>query len=907
VHRLLASLRSFWNGLRRPSQLDADMNDEMRFHIDMEARRLMEQHGLDISEAQRRAAIAFGGVEKYRGAGRDALGLTWLRGLSTDFKLGARMLRKYPGLTAVALFALSLAIGAGSAYLEFINDLMHGKLPFPEADRIVGIQLWDQESGSPEHRQTAEFAEWRGTLHSFEDLAAYRTLESNLITNDGRVEPVRGVEISASAFQIARVPPILGRPLLPEDERGGATPVVVIGYDLWTTRFGSDSGVIGQTVRLGKTPYTVVGVMPDGFGLPISHSLWVPLQLNDAAYPRHQGPRTNVMGKLAAGMTVSGAQAELDARQRRAAADYPATDRHIQPVVKSYVESIWSATDDSRVQSIAMYAANLLFIGLLSLCGANVATLVFARTATREAEISVRSALGASRARIAGQLFAEALVLSSLAALIGLAIASYGLLWVKNVVAGGQGRPLMFWWNDQLRPATLAYAAALAILSALIVGVIPALKATSVQLQDRLKHSSGGSSSGLKFGGVWTAVIMAQVAVTVIFLSMVGLLGWSAYVSNGGERQRNFPANEYVAVRLTLDRPPTDTTAEAEAVATESRRQFRATYAELARRLAAEPVVASTTYGMQLPGMNLQDFRIEVDGETNTNDAAPFIRTTNVGVNYFDAFGAPIIAGRGFSEADLEPGRNVAIVDSTFVRKVFNGQDAIGRHVRDLGVGDDEPGPWLEIVGVIPDLTDDTNKRAGDAMLFQPAAAESLSTIYLAVHARSNPTALMSRIRLIASEVDPGLRLLGLTTLDKLGEADKIALDFFARLLAGISLVAIILATAGVYALMSFTVSRRTSEIGIRLALGANPRRIVMTTFARALAQVGGGLLIGAIPATVVVTGLGPEVAPNAGTQVAIGTIMLALLAVGGISAIACVAPARRALRIQPTDALKST
>ncbi len=712
MHHLFARLRSFVNGLRRPSQLDADMNDEMCFHIDMEAGRLMQQ-GLDSAEAHRRAAIAFGGVEKYRGAGRDVLGLSWARGMSTDFKLGTRMLRKYPGLTTVALFALSLAIGAGSAYLEFINDLMHGKLPFPDADRIVGIQLWDQESGTPEHRQTAEFVEWRGSLRSFEDLAAYRTLERNLITNDGGVEPVRGAEISASAFRIARVPPLLGRPLLPEDERRGATAVVVIGHDLWTTRFASDSGVIGQTVRLGKTPYTVVGVMPDGFGLPISHSLWVPLQLNDAAYPRHQGPRTNVMGKLAVGMTMSAAQAELDARRARAAADFPATDRHIQPVVKSYVESVWSAIEDSRLQSIIMYAANLFFIGLLLLCGANVATLVFARTATREAEISVRSALGASRARIAGQLFAEALVLSTVATLIGLAVASYGLLWVKTVVSGGQGRPMMFWWNDQLRPETLLYAALLAVVAALIVGVVPALKATGPRVQERLKHASGGSAAGLKFGGIWTGVIMTQVAVTVVFLSMVGLLGWTAYVSNGGERRRNFPASEYVAVRLTVDRAPAESAAGAEAAEAESRRQFRATYAELSRRLAAEPGVVAATYGMRLPGMNLQDFRLEVDGGGSSNDAALFVRTTEVGVNYFDAFNAPILTGRAFSEADLASGHYVAIVDRTFVRQVFNGQDAIGRHVRDGGVESDQPGPWLEIVGVIEDLTDPTNKKAG--------------------------------------------------------------------------------------------------------------------------------------------------------------------------------------------------
>src|SRR5690349_6008381 len=281
MRTLLAHLRAFWRGVRRPSQLDADMNDEMRFHIEMETERL-QQRGLSAGEAARQAAIAFGGVEKHRGAGRDALGLSWTRGLSTDLELGTRMLRKHPGLTAVALFALSLAIGAGAAYLEFINDLMHGRLPFPDADRIVGVVVWDRQSGDPETRVTANFVEWRSSLRSFEDLAAYRALDRTLITEDGHAEPVRGVEITASAFRIARVPPLLGRPLIDDDERPGAPAVAVIGYDIWTSRFGSDPSVIGQSIRLGRARHTIVGVMPQGFGLPVRHSLWVPLSLGEA-------------------------------------------------------------------------------------------------------------------------------------------------------------------------------------------------------------------------------------------------------------------------------------------------------------------------------------------------------------------------------------------------------------------------------------------------------------------------------------------------------------------------------------------------------------------------------------------------------------------------------------------------
>jgi len=902
MRSLLAHLRAFWRGVRQPSRLDRDMNDEMRFHIEMEADRL-RQRGLSPDEAARQAAIVFGGVEKHRGAGRDALGLTWTRGLSTDLKLGMRMLRKYPGLTAVALFALSLAIGAGAAYLEFVNDLMHGQLPFPDGSRIVGIQMWDRQSGDPERRVTTQFVEWRSSLRSFEDLAASRDLDRTMITDDGRAEPVRGVEITASAFRITRVPPLLGRPLIDDDERPGAPAVAVIGYDLWTTRFGSDPAVIGQSIRLGRARHTIVGVMPEGFGLPVAHNLWVPLSIESSAIGRREGPALKVFGKLAPGMAISTAQAELDASARNAAAEFPATDNYLNPVVKPYVESLWSAVEDATMQTIVFNSANIFFIGLLALCGANIATLVFARTATRETEISVRTALGASRARIAGQLFAEALVLSSIAAVIGLTVGVYALKWVRGVVEVGMEEPMMFWWNDDLSFTTIIYAAMLAVLAALIIGVVPAMKATGVRLQERLKQTTGATSGVLKFGGVWTGVIVTQVAVTVIFLAIVGVLGRSAYMS-GGERARTFPVGEYLSTRLLLDRTPDEIAAD------DNGSQYRAlmakTYSELSSRLASEPGIATVTYGTRIPGMNFFYTGVEFDGvKDGAKNAQPtYIRTAQVATNYLDTFQARLISGRMFTEADL--GRNVAIVDRAFVVHVLNGQEAVGRQIRDIGDENRPAGPWLDIVGVVSDLTEDVNKKATDATLVTPAAPDEIRPLYLAVHARTNIAAIKSRVRVIAGDVDPSLRLDEVQTLDKIGESERVSLEFFARMLTGVSIVAMVLAAAGVYALMSFTVSRRTAEIGIRVALGADPKGIVVATFSKAFAKIVIGILVGAVPAAAIAISLGPEVSPTAGTSVTVMTFAFATLTVMLITALACVVPARRALRIQPTDALKA-
>jgi putative ABC transport system permease protein len=904
---LMSLLRSYWNGLRKPSELDANMADEMRFHIDMEAERLMKTRGLDADEARRQAAIAFGGVEKYRGAGRDALGFSWARGMSTDIKLGVRMLRKYPGLTAVALFALSLAIGAGAAYLEFVNDLLHGKLPFPHADRIVGIINWDRQSGVPENRATFDYVAWKDTLAGLDEIGAYRDFNRNLVTGDGHAEPVRGAEISASAFRLAGMPPVLGRPLIDDDERAAAAPAVVLGYDVWVNRLGSDPLVIGQTVRIGNVAHTIVGIMPAGFGFPIAHSAWVALKLNDGNYPRRDGAPIKIFGRLAPGVGLDAAQSELTAVSQRIAADYPDTHRYLNPVMDDYVTSLWSSQQENRLQRIIMYAANLFFIGLLALCGANIATLVFARTASRDVEISVRTALGASRARIAGQLFAEALVLSSIAAAIGLLIAAIGLQWVRHTITVAQGSRLMFWWDDRLSIEAYVYAAILALGAALMVGVVPALKATGPKVQERLKHATGGSAAGLRFGGVWTGVIVTQVGVTMIFLAVAGIMTWGIYFGNSGDRERNYPASQYVGVRLTLDGDPsalgTDGTIDEERF----RARLRTLHREFAERLTAEPGVSAVTYTSHFPGTNLQETQVEVEAEDPAADQARYVQTSDVALNFFDAFQSPIVAGRAFSAADLAPDQHVAIVDQTFVRQVLGGREAIGRRIRRPAGNREAAGPWVEIVGVVRDLTVDVGKGVYDSVVYRPAAADSVHPIRIAVHAANNPTAMVSRVRVIASEVDPSMRLDGLMTLDKMGAVDRVALHFFLRLLAGIGGVALVLATAGVYALMSFTVTRRTSEIGIRLALGANPRRIMVSTFGRALLQIMAGLVAGGIPAVALAANLAPEIAVGGGPRLAIGVCAGVAIFMAGVTALACFFPARRALKIQPVETLKAT
>lgn len=903
MRALLARARAFWRTVVRRDHLGAEMRREMQFHIDMEAERLARTEGLDPVEARRRAAAAFGGLDNYVSAGRDVLGLTWLRGLSTDVKLGVRMTAKYPGLTVVAVLALSLAIGAGATYREFVSDVFRPALPLAGGERVVGVRVWDASTGRVEKRIVAQFVSWRDEFTSLDAIGACRELVRNLITPDGRSEIVQSVAISATAFAMAQVPPILGRPLVPEDEAAGAAPVAVIGHDLWQARFAGDPGIVGRDIRLGRASYTVVGVMPAGFGFPVNHSLWIPLgTVGDAS--RRDGPEIVIFGRLAGGVSLAQAQAELDALAARAAAAFPETDRHLRPVVQPYIESLLSDGPDSQFEQVILYSINLFFIGLLAVCGANIATLVFARTATRGAEISVRTALGASRARIAGQLFAEALVLCAVAAALGLTVASASLRWVKNTFVSVQATPAMFWWDDQLSVETWLYAAVLALMSAAIIGVVPALKATGPGVQDQLKRAAGGS--GLAFGGVWTGVIVAQVSITVVFVAIAGTLGWSLYTRPGNLRETSFAASQFLYTRVQIDDAPVGSQFDDARTNGEFQRRYRASYEALERRLAAEPGVVGVSYATRLPGTTQGEWRIQVQGMAAHEgpDAGAFVRTTVVGPSLFETLGAPIVAGRGFHAADAAPDRHVAIVDQAFVTHVLGGQDAIGRHVRKAAEGG-EAGPWLQIVGVVRDMSVADKKTGDDAVLYRVASPGAAYALQMAVRVQGDPALLAPRLRGIAASVDPSLRLSEPRTIAESGREDRMAISFFTRIIAGIGAVALLLSTAGVYALMSFTVARRTTEIGIRVALGASRARIFSATFLRALAQVALGVLAGLLPAGVIVGTVAPEMTDGAGRTLALAACTGVTIFMAVVTIAACAVPIHRALSIQPTQVLK--
>jgi predicted permease len=814
--------------------------------------------------------------------------VSWL-----DWKLGARLLLKYPALTIIGGLSLAGAISLGTVGIEVADELLYKRLPFDEGDRVVRLETQDTAASRVESRVLYDFAIWRRSLKTVVELGAVRVSERNVLTGEGRVESLRVAEITASAFPLTRVPTLLGRPLQPADEMPGAEPVVVMGYDLWQRQFLHDPAIIGRVVTVGRTARTVVGVMPPRFGFPHNENLWVPLPVQNAA-PR-EGPAVQVFGRLADGVSWRDAAAELGVVSARSAADQAATHAQLRTRVRAFAGR--TPGDPLRLEDIALHAIVMLLLGAIS---ANVATLIFARTALRESEMVVRHALGASRARVIAQIVTEALVLTLAAAMLGLVVAqtTVRFAWARASQMMGDGLP--FWVDIRLEPATVAYALLLALVAAALIGLLPAVKATSPSVQVGLKGltSTGGT---MKFGGIWSFIVGAQVACTLLFVpAAVGI-----YTTSQRQNESTwapFPTERYLTFRFRMDNEALTGEQGVPDDGQIAARRARA-YEDLAARLREEPGVTHVTHGDRLPTMSPDWVALEIEP-----DGAPPARIHGnfeggfgmaaVGAGYHEAFGARIVAGRALQPADVGSPNAPVVVNETFVRVL--GRNPVGARVRTLQRGSDrELGPWHEIVGVVSDLWTFPADWSGAAYIYRVASPAQLDSVVVAVRVSEDAAPLAPRIAALARQGDAGLQLRDIITLKEIVDQRRKPEVFGGVVIVTILLTAVVFSAAGLYALMAVAVQRRTREIGIRVALGANPRRVLRTVFARAARQLGGGIIAGNSIILFLAWRADSLTADLLVTSVITSIIMAA------VGALACAAPARRALHVQPTEALR--
>jgi putative ABC transport system permease protein len=801
-----------------------------------------------------------------------------------DFKVGLRMLARYPGLTVVGTVAIAVAIALGSLYFEALNKWQNPKLPIRDADRVISIRNWDAGNVRTEGRSLYDFAIWRQQAKTVENMGAAVSFVRNLQTEDQRVEPVQGAEITASAFTLMGTPALHGRTLNAQDEQPSEPPVVVISHALWNSRFSSDPNVVGRSVKLGTVTATIVGVMPEGFAFPVNHRIWVPLRVDGSLLAPRTGPPVSIFGRLRPGTTIEAAQTELNVIGGRLATTHPESHRNLRPRVTPYAKPLTTGGEALLFRNI-LYAVNGIFLMLLAIMCTNVATLVFARTATRGWEIAVRNALGASRSRIIAQLFIEALVLATGAAILGLLVARVALGFGLNMMAGSDSLP--FWINDSISLRTVMYAGVLTLFGAFLVGVLPALRVTKANLQDAIRSQTSGSK--LKFGGFWTTVIVVQVAITVAFLP---LAAGGVYESNRfSQRAEGIGADRYLTASIDIDRE--DFVVDSATFAGRTRQRLD----ELEARLLAEPGIERIAFADRMPVEDQFKYVIEVDTTAGAPvDGLRASTLVHVSRGFFDAFGTSIVAGRDFEPLDFETDR-VLIVNQSFARHVFGGRNAIGQRIRigegEVSLGNQEQ--WYEIVGVVKDFGWQLPRPQEQSAMYRPSLPLVGRAGQLAVRV-NNPELFAERLRKVAAEVDPTIQLTEVKPLTNAGGGEAQSNWALTAVAWLVSFIVLLLSASGIHALMSFIVARRTREIGIRAALGAHPRRIVAGIFGRAFLQVSAGLIAGS--ALVALTGLGStrEVLVLLGAD--------AVMLIAGMTA--CYVPLRRALRIDPTEALRA-
>lgn len=840
-----------------------------------------------LTPSSRRASLGRGGLSANTSAQPPARAPRALatRGggfSSLDLKLGLRMLVKYPGLTIVGGIGIAVAIAIGGGFFAFAYAHFYPTIPLPDGDRLVGLENWDLAKNNEERRSIHDFVIWRDEMESVEDMTAFRDVRHNLLGDDGSVELISVAEITPSGFSLAQVPPLMGRALVEADAEPGARPVIVLGFDVWRVRFAADPDIVGEDVRLGETVHTVVGVMPEGFAFPMDHDFWTAMKVRPSDHPLGEGPGIFISARLAQGHDLRTAQAELSIIGTRMAAEFPETHGQFRAQIMPYVYPLLDVNQEGGKGFFWQFSMmNAVISLILIVICINVAVLVYARAATRRGEIAVRQALGASRRRIIGQMFVEALVLSVGAALLGLVVTEIGLHQAELLMKEEVGSP--FWMNFGLSGPAVAYIFALTVVAAVITGVVPGVQATRKDVQWSLNRFS--SANGPRLGRTWTTLVVIQVSVTVAALPVAVGVGW--WEVREFTTAPTFPVDQFLAMGL-----------ESHPIALRS---------ELSRRVEADPDVVSHGFMLGFPGGPLVRIGLEDEADNPVAGAGLQVRTSQVDRRFFDTVGAAVGVGRSFRSSDWDQeAAEVALVNRTLVDRYLGGGDAVGRriHIFDENEEADATGVrrWIEIVGVVDDLhRNPFDDSLVEARVYRPLSESSDGNANLLIKTSGvDSSEPAGRIREIVAKLDPTLRT-RIFPLARIYRQARIAIGLMALVLALAAFSVLLLSAAGIYALMSLTVSSRQREIGIRTALGAQPRRLLAGVFRLALRQIAAGVALGVVVAVGLDQMSSGELLRGHGGLLL--SIMVGVMSIVGF--LAAFGPARRGLRIDPTEALK--
>lgn len=858
--------RSLWN-----RSLGQDLDDELRSHIELKAEELQAQ-GLTALEAGRQARLSFGNFTRAQENTREVHVFTLLESWLQDVRYGFRRLRREPAFALAAVLTLGLVIGANGAIFSVLEAILLRPLPFTNPDRLVVLFGTSNQS----QRETIAAADL-DDLAKAPSLAALAAQQTQSVNLTGVDEPGRliGGFVSASYFPTLGIQPAKGRGFSPDEDKPGSARVCLLSHGVWLGRFGGDPGTLGHSLILNAEPYTVIGILPETFRATFTNAeVWIPVQY----YPNYSRERgrgsVTAVGRLADRATVEQARAELDTIAQQLAAQFPATNRNRGVAVHAAQELLVGSIRNT-LAVLAGAAGFVLLIGC-----ANIAGLLLTKTAGRKQEMAIRGSLGASRGRLARQLLIECLLLAAGGGMLGIALASWGMhlltLYCADLVGSAELK---------INSTVMLFLAGASVVTGLLFGMAPAFAARRQTANALTQRGAGAGRSGFR-----SILVAAQVALALVLLIGAGLMVKS--LNKIASIDPGFRGERVLTMEYRVPRNKYSTGAQ--------QTQF---HHSVVARVAALPGVESAGLVGALPfSGNRQTTRITLPDRPEPPADAPFIVQSNTATpSYFGTVGIPLLAGRDFLLSDGPDSQPVGIINKTFAERFWPGQNPLGRQIKVPGSGQAVVG--VTITGVVGNTKHDSLDDADEAQLYFPYAQSPFIFATLAVRTKGDPLAMTKGVQHAIWSIDKDQPMWKIRTLQSLVDRSFSYRRYVVYLLSCFSALALGLAAIGLYGVLAYSVSQRSAEFGIRMAIGAQRLDILRMVVGKGLLLTGYGLVAGVISALVLSRFLRTQVYDVSTSDPAVyGALSAVLLAV---ALLAVLIPALRAMRVDPVVAIR--
>lgn len=801
-----------------------------------------------------------------------------------DIRYALRTIAAHPWFSAAIVATLALGIGINTTVFTLSNAVLYKPLPFPHGERIVSVvSTRPSQNQQRMNLSYPDFLDLRAQTTTFTQLEAIGGGGGILSEPDVPAQQIGFGRITAGLLSMTSVPPVLGRTLTVDDERPDAPLAIVIGESIWRTRYHEAKDVIGRAVRIDDKPATIVGVMPKGFGFPNNEGMWVALRPEGRDRDQRDNRYLLVIGMMKPGQSIANAARDVDATAERLATAYPETNREIRGNVLTFNERF----NGGKVRTVFQLMLAAVGLVLLVAC-ANVANMMLGAALKRHREMAIRTALGASRWRIVRQLLVESVMLSTMGGALGLGLTVLGVhAFNLAVTPENTGKPS--WIIFEVDYRVLLYLAAVCVGTGIIFGLAPALRSARVDLNHTLKEGGRGGSGRSHW--LSSTLVVVQFTLAVVLLAASGLMMRSFLA---GQRVNSWiPSAHVLTARVSLPNARYPDKA--------ARLRF---YDETLPRLAAMPDVTHAALMTDAPGLGAGQARFELDGHL-IDKPADRPSTTNVTVSsgYFALMNLPIVRGRAFETMDGEPGHEAAIVSRAFAAAYWPNDNPIGKRLRFNG--DQKPDPWMTVIGVSGDLVQGSARADAEPVVFRPFRQSDGGYTLVAVRANGDAAALTNPLRQLMQAADRDIALSNVERLDASLAARLWPYRVFGTLFFVFAVTALLMASVGLYAVMSQATLRRTREIGIRMALGATPARVLRTVMRRGVLQLAIGLALGigaAFAATGAMRSLLIGVEPSDPLTFLVTAVVLLL-----VGLFACWLPANRAATIPPVRALAQT